>query len=391
MFAPRLLTYAVRSLWARRTSMLANLGAIALLVFVLSTSRMLSNGVRQTLRSAGEPDRALVLKHDAWAEQGSRFPQSVLGQVAAAPGIDRGEDGTALVTGETVSHLIIGDASTIHISTLQVRGVDANVFALRPDVRIVAGRAIKPNTAEAIVGHGVAGKQDGLELGGTFELAPGRPVRVVGVFASAGSVLESEVWVDLNTARTALALEGYLNSVTVRLEDASRFDVFAATLMQDRQVGLDVERESSYYNRVSRGLADVIMDLGLVQALIFCVGALCSTTMVFFSAVAQRRREVGVLRALGFGRATIVGAFLAESSVLSMVGAAVGVGLALLTPWLEFRSVNFATGQDIAFRFQTSLDSLITPAAAALAIGVLGGVLPALRAARMDPVAAMQA
>jgi putative ABC transport system permease protein len=201
----RLLKYALRSLWARRATTLATAGGIALLVFVLAASGMLSNGMRQTLMSAGEASRALVLEHDKWAEQGSRLNQSVLAQVAAAPGVKRDGEGQALVTGETVSHLIIGDPSQKRISTLQIRGVGANVFALRPTVRLVAGRAIQPNTAEAIVGRATLGRQPGLELGGSFELASGRPMQVVGVFESGGSVLESEVWVDLDTARSALA------------------------------------------------------------------------------------------------------------------------------------------------------------------------------------------
>src|SRR6187402_1133660 len=169
----RLLSYALRSLWARRTTTLATGGGIALLVFVLAAAGMLSNGIRQTLRSAGDPSRAIVLEHDRWAEQASRLPQSVVGKVAAAPGVKHDAQGQPLVTGETVTHLMIGDASDARISTLQIRGVDANVLELRPSVHIVAGRAIHPNTAEALVGRGIAGLEPGLVLGGSFELAPG--------------------------------------------------------------------------------------------------------------------------------------------------------------------------------------------------------------------------
>jgi putative ABC transport system permease protein len=383
--------YALRSLWARRVTTLATAGGIALLVFVLSASGMLANGMRQTLTSAGEPGRALVMEHDKWAEQGSRMAQSVLGKVAAAPGVKRNEKGAPLVTGETVSHLIIGNVSAARISTVQIRGVDANVFELRPNVRLMSGRALKPNTAEAIVGRGIAGRQDGLVLGGNFELASGRPVQVVGVFESGGSVLESEVWVDLNTARSSLGLDGYLSSVTARLDNPEQFDGFALALTEDKQAGLSAERESAYYTKISRGIADVIMALGFAEAFIFSLGAICATMIVFYGAVAQRRREVGVLRALGFGRLSILTAFLAESIALSLAGGVLGTGLALLTPWLDFNSVNFATGQDVSFRFQPSADALLTSVGVAALVGILGGALPAIRAARMHPVVAMRA
>jgi putative ABC transport system permease protein len=388
---PRLLKYALRSLWARRMTTLATAGGIALLVFVLAASGMLAAGMRETLTSAGQPDRALVMEHDKWAEQGSRLAQSVLGQVAAAPGVRKDQKGQPLVTGETVSQLIIGGVSDERISTVQIRGVDANVLELRPSVRISAGRAISPGTAEAIVGRGLAGRQESLRLGGSFELAAGRPVQVVGVFESGGSVLESEVWVDLNTARSSFGLEGYLSSVTATLTHPDQFDAFALALTADKQAGLDAARETAYYSKISSGMADVIAALGMAEAFIFSLGAVCATMIVFYAAVAQRRREVGVLRALGFGRRSILFAFLAESIALSLAGGLFGIALALLTPWLDFNTVNFATGQDVAFHFRPEAYALLTSVAVAAAVGVLGGALPALRAARMDPVMAMRA
>jgi putative ABC transport system permease protein len=387
---PRLLTYALRSLWARRTTTFATGMGIALLVFVLAASGMLAQGMRSTLASAGQPDRALVMEHDKWAENGSRVAQSVLGQVAAAPGVKRGTGGQPLVTGETVTQLIIGDVSDQRISTIQIRGVDANVFELRPSVHLVAGRAIHSGTPEAIVGRGIAGRQNGLTLGGSFELSAGRPVQVVGVFENGGSVLESEVWVDLNAARSSFGLDGYLNSVTAALDHPEAFDGFALALTQDKQAGLDAARESAYYTKISRGMADVIAALGVAEAVIFSLGAVCATMIVFYGAVAQRRREVGVLRALGFGRFSIMVAFLAESIALSLAGGAVGVALAMLTPLFDFNTVNFSTGQDVAFHFLPSLPALLTAVGVAAVVGLLGGALPAIRAARMHPVVAMR-
>jgi putative ABC transport system permease protein len=199
------------------------------------------------------------------------------------------------------------------------------------------------------------------------------------------------VWVDLNTVRSSLALEGHLSSITARLENPEAFDAFALALTEDKQAGLSAERESAYYTKISSGIADIIMALGFAEAFIFSLGAICATMIVFYGAVAQRRREVGVLRALGFGRASILTAFLAESIALALAGGIIGTGLALLTPWLDFNSVNFATGQDVSFRFQPSARALLTSVGVAALVGVLGGALPAIRAARMHPVVAMRA
>jgi putative ABC transport system permease protein len=258
-------------------------------------------------------------------------------------------------------------------------------------VRIVAGRAIQPNTAEAMVGSSILGRQQGLVLGGSFELSPSRPVTVVGVFESGGSVLDSEVWVDVNTARSSLGMEGYVSSVTATLTHPDQFDGFSLALTQDKQDGLDATRETAYYTKISNAIAMVIQALGMAEAVIFSLGAVCATMIVFYGAVAQRRREVGVLRALGFGSLSILAAFLAESIALSLAGGAIGIGVALLTPLLDFNTVNFATGQDVAFHFRPQLATLLGSLGVAAVVGVLGGMLPAIRAARMNPVMAMRA
>lgn len=385
-----LLRYALRSLWARRLTSLATAGGIALLVFVLAASGMLASGMRRTVASAGDPSRAIVMQHDQWSEVGSLVDQTVLSLVAAAPGIRRDVRGAPMVTGELVSSQILGATAEGRLSTLLIRGVSANVLALRPEIHLSGGRAIVPGTAEAIVGRSLIDILPELALGKSFEIAAGRPITVVGVFEAGGSVLESEVWVDLDSARSAMGQEGKLSSVTAQLEREDGLDAFALPLTEDKQAGLDVARESAYYTKISAGMADVITALGAVEAVIFSLGAVCATMIVFYGAVAQRRREVGVLRALGFGRRRILAAFLLESVALALAGSVLGVALAMLTPLLDFKTVNFATGTDVAFEFLPDPRALLIAVAVAVAVGLLGGVLPALRAARMNPVVAMR-
>lgn len=385
-----LLSYALRSLWARRMTTLATAAGIALLVFVLSASGMLASGMRQTVASAGEATRAIVMQHDQWSEAGSRIDQSVLALVAAAPGIRTDASGQPLLSGELVTSQIIGATGEGRLSTLLIRGVSGNVLELRPEVHLQSGRAIQPGTAEAIVGRSLVELQPELAVGRSFELAAGRAMTVVGVFETGGSVLESEVWVDLDSARTAIGEEGKLSSVTAQLVREEALDAFALPLTEDKQTGLDVARESAYYTKISGGMADVITALGAVEAVIFSLGAVCATMIVFYGAVAQRRREIGVLRALGFRRASILFAFLVESVALALAGSVMGVALAMLTPLLDFTTVNFATGTDVAFQFRPDARALLVAVAVALAVGLLGGALPALRAARMNPVVAMR-
>jgi putative ABC transport system permease protein len=388
---PKLWTYSVRSVWQRRATSLASVLGIALVVFVLCASRMLARGMRQTMASSGKADKALVMEHDSWAEQGSRIDHAVLGRVAAAPGVARDAKGQALVMGETVSHLLLRSTrDRTRIGTIQVRGIDDNVLALRPEVRLVAGRMPKPGTDEAAAGKGVVGLYQGLALGAECPLGRKRSAKIVGVFETGGTAHESELWADLELTRAAFGIEASLSSVTAQLESAAALDRFAEALTQDKQVGLSVARESAYYEKVSGGVADVVSVLGLVETLIFSFGALLGAMITMYAAIAQREPEIGVLRALGFARRQILAAFLLESVALSLGGALGGVGLALLTPLLDFSTTNFATAQDVAFRFTPSFEILLVAVAMGALLGVLAGALPAIRAARMSPTRAMR-
>jgi putative ABC transport system permease protein len=385
-------SYSSRSLWARRTTTIATALGIALVVFVLAASQMLTSGMRGTLLRAGRESRALVMQHDAYSEDGSRIRQSVLARVAAAPGVRKGQSGEPLVTAESLVQIFVPrvDDET-RISSVQVRGVSENVFSLRPEARVIAGRAAHPGSDEAIIGRGIDGSYEGLSMGQHFMLEKGRNIQIVGVFEAGGSAYESEVWTGLDVVRTSLGWEGFLSSVTAELEAPSAFEGFALALEADKADGLGVARERAYYEKVSEGLASSIQALGGLVTLIFACGAMLGAAITMNGAIAQRRREIGVLRALGFSARQVMLAFLLESAALALVGALVGVGLASLLSLSHFSATNYGTGNEIAFPFEVNATSFLRSIVAGAAVGVLGGFFPALNAARTNPAAAMRA
>ena len=385
-------SYSSRSLWARRATTAATASGIALVVFVLSASQMLSSGMRSTLLRAGREDKALVMQHDAYAEVDSRIRQGVLSAATGAPGVRHTASGEPLVTAESLVQLFVPRLDEpSRISSVQVRGVSDNVLSLRPEVHVVRGRPAQLASDEAIIGSGIENTYEGLVLGGHFNLKKGRDIQIVGVFDAAGSAYESELWTGLDVVRTSMGWEGYVSSVTALLESSSAFDGFASRLELDKTEGLGVARERAYYDKVSEGLSRSVQTLGDLVSIIFACGAMLGAAITMNAAIAQRRREIGVLRALGFSSGQVLWAFLLESTVLALAGAVIGAGLACLLSFASFSATNYGTGNEIAFPFQPTPLILLRSILSGAVVGVLGGFFPALKAARTSPVRAMRA
>lgn len=385
-------TYSTRSLWARRATTLATTFGIALVVFVLAASQMLSSGMRGTMLRAGSEQRALVMQHDAYSEDGSRIRNSALSSVAAAPGVRRDAQGQPLVSGESLVQIFVprlDDPS--RISAVQVRGVSENVLSLRPEVKLIRGRPAHPGRDEAIIGEGIEGEYEGLSLGGQFTLKKGRPIEIVGVFEAAGSAYESELWTAADVVQTSLGWQGFLSSVTAVLDSPTSFDAFATALETDNAVGLSVAKERAYYEKVSEGLSRSVQTLGDLVTVIFACGAMLGAAITMNGAIADRRREIGVLRALGFSAPQVMLAFLLEATVLALAGALAGVGAASLLSLAEISATNYGTGNEISFPFEISAGILLRSVVGGGLVGVLGGLFPAISAARTNPARAMRA
>jgi putative ABC transport system permease protein len=385
------ISYNVRNLAVRKTTSAAAGIGLALVVFVVAGVSMLANGIRKTLGRAADPDVAVVLRKGSDVELSSSIEEPSVGLVLATPGVAHRPDGAPDGVAELMVVVLLDKIGTNGFSNVQVRGVGEDVFKFRRHARIVAGRAPRPGTDEVVVGQSIRGRFKGVDLGESFELKKNRMVNVVGVFEDGGSSFESEVWVDLNTVRTAFGREGLVSSVRVRLESPTKFDGFKASVEQNRQLNLEATREPVYYEKQSQGITIFISGLGFAIAFFFGIGAVIGAMITMYAAVAARQREIGTLRALGFSRSAIVTSFLLESLVLALIGGVVGAVASLALGFIKFSMMNYASWSEIVIAFEPSPGSILFAVVVAGIMGLLGGFFPAVRAARMNPVAAMRA
>ena len=385
------ISYNVRSLAVRRTTTIATAFGIALVVFVLASSLMLGSGIEKTMGRSGRPDYAFVLRKGSDAELSSSIENRLVSLIMAAPGVAKDGSGAPLGSGEVMVVITLDKLGTDkQVSNVQVRGVTEASLALRPEVRIVEGRPARPGTDEVIVGKAIRGRFKGVDLQSSFDLKKNRPMTVVGVFDSGGSSFESEIWADIDTVRTSFGREGLVSSVTVKLESRGQFDVFAAAVGTDKQLGLEAMRESAYYEKQSEDTRKFVTYFGVVIAVLFSAGAMIGAMITMYAAVSQRRREVGTLRALGFSRFSILMSFVLEAVILALVGGVVGALAATAMSLVKFSMMNFATFSEIVFSFDPTPSILGTSLLFGGAMGLLGGILPAVRAARTSPIEAMR-
>ncbi len=384
-------TYNIRSLLVRKTTTLATALGVGLAVFVLATAFMLGTGITKTMVGAGRKDNAIVLRKGSDTEMASSLEVSTLGLIGAAPGVKHLPDGSTAISGEVVIVIAQDKLGTEgQVANVLVRGVPPAALLVRPEVRVVAGRPPRPGTDEVMIGRNLRGKYAGMDLEQSFDLKKNRPVKVVGVFEAGGSSFESEVWADVDTARSSFGREGLVSSVTVRLESTSKFDAFKATMESDKRLGLEAQTEVGYYEAQSKATSLFIMITGGIIVVFFSFGAMIGAVITMQAAVSQRQREIGTLRALGFSRFSILFSFLLESTVLALAGGVLGVIGALCMSFVKLSMMNFATWQEVTFSFDPNPTVIGISLFFGAVMGVVGGFFPALRAARVSPIEAMR-
>jgi putative ABC transport system permease protein len=378
-------------LFVRKATTFATAFGIALVVFVLASSRMLANGITKTMGRSGSESKAIVMRKGADAELSSQAEQRFVSVVLAAPGVRRDAKGMPLGAGEILVVLAIEKVNNPEqVSNVQLRGVADNAFQLRPEARIVAGRPARPGSDEVVIGQRLRGQFKGLDLGQSFEIKKNRSATVVGVIEAGGSSFESEIWADVETVRSAFGREGLVSSITVALDSAAAFGGFERAIEGDKQLDLQVLREVAYFEKASEGTALLIQFLGGAIVFFFSIGAMIGATITMYGAVDARRREVGTLRALGFSGFQVLTSFLFEAFVLALLGGAVGAFASLGMGFVKMSMMNQQTWSEIVFGFEPSPDIVLGAVVAGGIMGILGGLLPAIRAARVSPIAAMR-
>jgi putative ABC transport system permease protein len=383
-------SYNLRSLRVRKTTTLATAGGIGLVVFVFAAVLMLSEGIKKTLASSGRPDVAIILRKGSDAELSSAVDTPSVGLILASKEVARRKDGKSDGVGELAVVLLLDKLGTDGVSNAAMRGVPDDVYDFRPEVKIVEGRKAKPGSDECVVGRAIRGRFKGLDLGQDFELRKNRQLKVVGIFESGGSAFESEIWANVDSVRSAFGRDGIVSSVRARLTDAAQLAAFKASIESNRQLGLEVQRESEYYEKQSEGTSLFITTLGTIVAFFFAIGAMIGAMITMYSAVANRKREIGTLRALGFGKRAIMTSFLLESLFLALIGGALGAAGSLAMGFVEFSMVNFQSWSEMVFRFEPTPQIIIAALLFATGMGFLGGLFPAVRAARMTLIKALK-
>lgn len=380
------LHYSVRNLWVRRITTLLTAGGMGLVVFVFATSLMLDAGLKKTLVATGEPDNVVVTRKGSTTEVQSAVDRSQAALVATLPEV--AVIGEPLASREVVMLISLPKKATGTMSNTMIRGMEQAGPSLRRKVQIIEGRMFRQGSNEIVVGRSVRAQFTGVEIGETLSFG-GRQWQVVGVMDGARSGFDSEIWGDVDSLMQAFRRNAY-SSIVVRLTDPQSFDGLVARFEADPRITLAAMREADYYAAQSAGLSRFIRILGLTLAVIFSIGAIIGATITMQAAVATRTSEIGTLRALGFQRGAILAAFLAEAVALSLIGGIFGLLLASGMQWVEFSTTNFQSFSELAFGFELSLGIVVGSLIFAIGMGVAGGMLPALRAARIGIVEALR-
>lgn len=383
------LSYTWRSLWTRRLTTVLTLGGIALVVFVFAAVLMLAHGVEKTLVETGADDNVIVLRRSANSELVSQIERDGANIVKTQPEVAVLPDGTPVASTETYVIINLQKRETGGMGNISVRGVSPTAMTIRPQVKLVEGQMFRFGSREVIVGSNIAKRYEGASIGNQIRFGDAQWT-VVGLFDAAGSGFESEIWGDVDQLLPVFGRPVY-SSMTFRLRNPGDFDAVKARIEKDpRTQYMDVKREKAYYEEQSKLMSDFIKILGLIVTIIFSIGAIIGAMITMYAAVANRTVEVGTLRALGFRRKSVLGAFLIESMLLATIGGLAGLGLASLMSFIRISTVNFGTFAELAFGFALSPDIVITSLVFSLIMGVVGGFLPAVRAARLNILAALR-
>ena len=381
--------YNMRSVRARWTSSVVAVLGIAGTVGVFVAMLSLARGFKATLVHSGSAKNALVRRAGSTSEMDSVVQLDQVKIMEDASSVARGGDGP-VISPEIVVISPFPLQSTGTDANVQVRGVSGEALQVHENVKIIAGRFFQPGLNELVVGKNAIHSYTGLDLGKTVRFGGGQWT-IVGVFDAGGTAFDSEIWCDSSILGEVYHRpQGVFSSIAVRLTSPDALGAFKDTLTADPRLTLQAEREVDYYDKQSRVLTTLITVLGSIVAIVMGIGAVFGALNTMYSAVAERSREIATIRALGFGEGSVIISFVVEALLISFVGGALGCLAVLPLNGLTTGAMNWQTFSHLAFAFRVTPVLLVSGVIFALAMGLVGGLPPAIRAARRPVAAALR-
>lgn len=382
------LKYNLRNLTVRKGSTLATAASIGVTVAVFLLVMALARGIDLTLTTSGEPLNLMVLREGSTSEMMSDVSQDNLNVIQFLDGIAR-DGGTPLVSPEIVTLIYKARKGETQGGNVTLRGVGPMGNRLRSGFEIVEGRMFQTGLTEAVVARRIAERFQGLTVGDKFKVQASE-YTVVGLFDAGGKAFESEIWVDVNALKNTTKRSGF-SMALVRTQDEAGLKALEKRISEDKQLRLKAASERGFYEEQQGATSGLIKGLGAFISFIMAVGACFAGMNTIYAAVANRTREIGTLRILGFRRRSILAAFVLESMAIAAVGVGIGILLALPLNLVSTGTSNFATFSEIAFNFRVTPGLMLSALVFGLGIGFFGALLPSMRASRLRIIDALRA
>jgi putative ABC transport system permease protein len=382
------LKYNVRNLRVRWVGTLMTVVGTALVVWSSCILFGLVDGLQHSLTISGDPLDLIVLRKGSSAETTSGFLNSKADEIATIPGIARDEKGRVLAASE-LCFIPVAERVGGGRTNIIVRGIGAASRSLRPRFTIVEGRDFQPGKGECIVSRTLSRRFKDASIGGQLKMGEKDSFRVVGLFTAGGSAAESEVWADFDDLARMISREGSVSCVQLRARSAKDLDDIKRKIDGDTQFKLAATREADYFAEQSKSSV-FLKGAGTLIAVLLTIGAMFAAANTMYAAVSARTREIGTMRALGFSRLDILISFLGESVLLCVMGGLLGVLATFPLSALTFGTSNFNTFAEVTVSFRFGPLVMIVATAMTLAMGVFGGLFPAVRAVRLDVIRALR-
>ena len=386
MFIP--FSYSIKNILTRKVTTILTASGMALVVFVFTTILMMAHGLEKTLIDTGSYDNGVVIRKGSGAEVMSWVSRSQASIIESDPQVAIGIDGKPLFAKELNVLITLPKKGDNKQSNVTIRGIGDASMKLRPQIQLIEGRMPKPGSSEVAAGLSVVKRFQGVNIGRNLRFGM-RDWNIVGIFDAGNTGYNSEIWGDNDQLMQSFRRPVY-SSLIFKLKDSSEFGKLKERIEKDPRMNHEIKRETKYYADQSEMMAKFLRILGMSLTVIFSLGAVIGAMITMYAAVSSRVAEIGTMRALGFQRRSIMGAFLLESLLLSLAGGLAGLFFASFLQFFTISTMNFQTFSELAFSFSLNLNIALKSLMFSLVMGFVGGVLPALRASRMNIVDALR-